>query len=67
MPLPAGDELAYLAQATDDHHPSGDSPFTFVSTANAAVLRGAVPAFIDTRPDTLNIDQRLIEDVVREL
>jgi dTDP-4-amino-4,6-dideoxygalactose transaminase len=32
--------------------------FTFVSTANAFVLRGAVPVFVDVRPDTLNIDER---------
>ena len=32
--------------------------FTFVSTANAFVLRGAVPVFVDIRPDTLNIDER---------
>jgi dTDP-4-amino-4,6-dideoxygalactose transaminase len=32
--------------------------FTFVSTANAYVLRGAVPVFVDCRPDTLNIDER---------
>lgn len=35
--------------------------FTFVSTANAFVLRGGVPVFVDIRPDTLNIDERLIE------
>ena len=40
--------------------------FTFVSTANAAVLRGAVPVFVDIRPDTLNIDERLIEAAVTE-
>jgi dTDP-4-amino-4,6-dideoxygalactose transaminase len=38
--------------------------FTFVSTASAFVLRGAVPVFVDIRPDTLNIDERLIEDAV---
>jgi len=38
--------------------------FTFVSTANAFVLRGAVPVFIDIRPDTLNIDERLIEQAI---
>jgi dTDP-4-amino-4,6-dideoxygalactose transaminase len=32
--------------------------FTFVSTANAFVLRGAVPVFVDIRPDTLNLDER---------
>jgi len=33
--------------------------FTFVSTANAFVLRGGVPVFVDIRPDTLNIDETL--------
>lgn len=40
--------------------------FTFVSTANAVALRGAVPVFVDLRPDTLNIDERLVEDAVTE-
>ncbi len=35
--------------------------YTFVSTANAFVLRGGVPVFVDIRPDTLNIDETLIE------
>jgi len=38
--------------------------FTFVSTANAVVLRGAVPVFVDVRPDTLNLDEALIEAAV---
>ena len=38
--------------------------FTFVSTANAFVLRGGVPVFIDIRHDTLNIDESLIEAAV---
>lgn len=38
--------------------------FTFVSTANAFVLRGAVPVFVDIRPDTLNIDETRIEAAV---
>lgn len=38
--------------------------FTFVSTANAVVLRGATPVFVDIRPDTLNIDERLIEAAI---
>jgi dTDP-4-amino-4,6-dideoxygalactose transaminase len=38
--------------------------FTFVSTVNAFVLRGAHPVFIDIRPDTLNLDERLIEGLV---
>jgi dTDP-4-amino-4,6-dideoxygalactose transaminase len=38
--------------------------FTFVSTANAFVLRGAVPVFVDIREDTLNLDEKLIEAAV---
>jgi dTDP-4-amino-4,6-dideoxygalactose transaminase len=38
--------------------------FTFVSTANAFVLRGAIPVFVDIRPDTLNIDETLIEAAI---
>ena len=38
--------------------------YTFVSTANAFVLRGAIPVFVDIRQDTLNIDERLIEAAI---
>jgi dTDP-4-amino-4,6-dideoxygalactose transaminase len=38
--------------------------FTFVSTVNAFVLRGARPVFIDIRPDTLNMDERLLEALI---
>jgi len=38
--------------------------FTFVSTANAVALRGAVPVFVDVREDTLNIDEALIEAAI---
>lgn len=38
--------------------------YTFVSTANAFVLRGGVPVFIDIREDTLNMDERLIEAAI---
>jgi dTDP-4-amino-4,6-dideoxygalactose transaminase len=38
--------------------------FTFVSTANAFVLRGAVPVFVDIRPDTLNLDERQVARAV---
>ncbi len=38
--------------------------YTFVSTANAFVLRGAVPVFIDIRPDTLNMNEQLIEAAI---
>jgi dTDP-4-amino-4,6-dideoxygalactose transaminase len=106
-----GRELAYIAQAHQNHKLAGDGPFTarcsawlekqtgarrallthsctgaldmaailagigpgdevvmpsytFVSTANAFVLRGGVPVFVDVRPDTLNIDETLIEAAV---
>ena len=38
--------------------------YTFVSTANAFVLRGAIPVFVDIREDTLNLDERLIEAAI---
>lgn len=38
--------------------------YTFVSTANAFVLRGAVPVFLDIRKDTLNLDEKLIEAAI---
>lgn len=40
--------------------------YTFVSTANAFVLRGATPVFVDIRPDTMNIDESLIEEAITE-
>lgn len=40
--------------------------YTFVSTANAFVLRGAVPVFVDIRPDTMNLDETLVEDAVTD-
>lgn len=40
--------------------------FTFVSTVNAFVLRGAKPVFADIRPDTLNLDENLLEGLVSE-
>jgi len=38
--------------------------YTFVSTANAFALRGAVPVFVEVRPDTLNLDESLIEAAI---
>jgi dTDP-4-amino-4,6-dideoxygalactose transaminase len=38
--------------------------FTFVSSVNAFVLRGAVPRFVDVRDDTLNLDERLVEAAI---
>lgn len=40
--------------------------YTFVSTADAFVLRGATPVFVDIRPDTMNIDEALIEDAITD-
>ena len=40
--------------------------YTFVSTANAFVLRGASLVFVDIRPDTQNIDEKLVEDAITE-
>ena len=40
--------------------------YTFVSTADAFVLRGATPVFVDIRPDTMNIDEKLIEDAITD-
>lgn len=40
--------------------------YTFVSTANAFVLRGATIVFVDIRPDTMNMDENLIEDAITE-
>ena len=52
-----------------DLHPGDEvimPSYTFVSTANAFVLRGAVPVFVDIRPDTLNIDETKIEVAITE-
>lgn len=40
--------------------------YTFVSTADAFVLRGAKAVFVDIRPDTMNLDETLIEDAITE-
>jgi dTDP-4-amino-4,6-dideoxygalactose transaminase len=52
--------LANLAPGDEVIMPS----FTFVSTANAFVLRGAVPVFVDIRADTLNLDESLVEAAI---
>jgi dTDP-4-amino-4,6-dideoxygalactose transaminase len=110
-PHSVGREFAYIQQAIENHHLSGDGPFTkrcerwleqrlgssraflthsctaalemsalllavepgdeiimpsftFASTANAFVLRGGVPVFVDIRPDTLNLDERQVAAAV---
>ena len=40
--------------------------FNFVSSANAVVLQGGTPVFVDIRPDTLNLDENLIEQAITE-
>ncbi len=40
--------------------------FTFVSTVNAFILRGAIPIFVDIRSDTLNLDESQIENVITD-
>lgn len=52
--------LADIQQGDEVIMPS----YTFVSTANAFVLRGGVPVFVDIRPDTLNIDETKIEAAI---
>jgi dTDP-4-amino-4,6-dideoxygalactose transaminase len=54
--------LADIKQGDEIIMPS----YTFVSTANAFVLRGAVPVFVDIREDTLNIDETKIEDAITD-
>ena len=52
--------LAEIAPGDEVIMPS----YTFVSTANAFCLRGGIPVFVDIRPDTLNIDETLIEPAI---
>lgn len=40
--------------------------YTFVTTASAFAQRGAVPVFVDIRPDTLNLDERLLEETITD-
>ncbi|TJX68837.1 dTDP-4-amino-4,6-dideoxygalactose transaminase [Soehngenia saccharolytica] len=58
-----------MAAILADIHPGDEviaPSYTFVSTVNAFVLRGATIVFVDIRPDTLNIDENLIEDAITE-
>lgn len=57
-------EMAALLLDLQPGHEVIMPSFTFVSTANAFVLRGAVPVFVDIRMDTLNIDETLIEGAI---
>jgi len=56
-----------MSMLLDDLNPGDEvimPSFTFVSTANAVALRGAVPVFVDIRHDTLNLDEKLIEEAI---
>ncbi len=59
-------ELAALLSGVGEGDEGIMPAYTFVSTADAFVLRGATPVFVDIRPDTMNIDEKLIEDAVTE-
>jgi dTDP-4-amino-4,6-dideoxygalactose transaminase len=57
-------ELAWLLLGLEPGDEVIMPSFTFVSTANAVALRGAIPVFVDVRPDTLNLDERLLEQAI---
>jgi dTDP-4-amino-4,6-dideoxygalactose transaminase len=57
-------EMAALLLEVEDGDEVIMPSFTFVSAANAVVLRGGTPVFVDIRPDTLNLDETLIEDAI---
>lgn len=65
--VPSGTAALEMAALLIDLKPGDEvimPSYTFSSTANAVVLRGAVPVFIDSREDTLNMDERLIEGAI---
>lgn len=65
----SGTSALEMAALLSDIHPGDEvimPSYTFVSTANAFVLRGAKIVFVDIRPDTMNIDEKLIEDAITE-
>jgi dTDP-4-amino-4,6-dideoxygalactose transaminase len=57
-------ELAAIVSGVGEGDEVVMPSFTFVSTANAFVLRGAVPVFVDIRPDTLSLDEDLLEAAI---
>ena len=66
---PSGTAALEMAALLADIQPGDEvimPSYTFVSTANAFVLRGAKIVFVDIRPDTLNIDETLIEAAITE-
>ena len=65
----SGTSALEMAAILCDIHPGDEvimPSYTFVSTANAFVLRGAKIVFVDIRPDTMNIDEMLIEEAITE-
>lgn len=63
----SGSDALELAALLCDLHPGDEvilPSYTFCSTANAFVLTGAVPVFVDVRPDTMNIDETKIEAAI---
>ena len=65
----SGTQALEMAALLSDIQPGDEvilPSYTFVSTANAFVLRGAKLVFVDIRPDTMNIDENLIEDAITE-
>ena len=65
----SGTSALEMAAILCDIHPGDEvimPSYTFVSTANAFVLRGAKIVFVDIRPDTMNIDETLIEEAITE-
>ena len=65
----SGTQALEMAALLSDIQPEDEvilPSYTFVSTANAFVLRGAKLVFVDIRPDTMNIDEKLIEDAITD-
>lgn len=65
----SGTQALEMAALLSDIKPGDEvilPSYTFVSTANAFVLRGAKLVFVDIRPDTMNIDEKLIEDAITD-
>ena len=65
--VPSGTAALEMAALLSEFEPGDEvimPSYTFSSTANAFVLRGVVPVFVDIRADTLNIDEKLIEQAI---
>ncbi len=65
----SGTQALEMAALLGDIQPGDEvilPSYTFVSTANAFVLRGAKLVFVDIRPDTMNIDEKLIEEAITD-